>query len=342
MELKDFEFDLPEELIAQRPLGERDASRLMVLKRSTGRTVHTEFRRVAEHLNDGDLLVINDTKVLPARLLGAKATGGRVEVLLVERLEGEGKELWRCLVKNSKGLKPGSTITIDGGERAGVVSAGDDGFWKVAFAPRFSERLESIGLVPLPPYIRREPEKDDALRYQTVYAGSSGAVAAPTAGLHFTERLLEEIKKKGVDVRRITLHTGPGTFMPVRVENIEAHRMLPERYTVSPEVSEAVQKAKEEKRRVVAVGTTSTRALEAAFRGGIEAPVLSGSTDLFIYPGFRFRVVDALLTNFHLPGSTLIMLVAAFAGRDQVLEAYKEAVRMRYRFFSYGDAMLII
>lgn len=341
MELKDFEFDLPEALIAQRPLSERDASRLMVLNRSTGETIHTEFCRVGEYLKDGDLLVINDTKVLPARLLGTKATGGHVEVLLVERLAGDGKELWRCLIKNSKSLKSGSTISFDKGERAEIVSAEDDGFWKAGFGEGFSGRLESIGRVPLPPYIKREAEKDDSVRYQTVYAGKAGAVAAPTAGLHFTERLLEEIRKKGVDVRRITLHTGPGTFMPVRVKNIEAHRMLPERYIISPEVSQSVRKAKAEKRRVVAVGTTSTRALEAAFKNGLEDPVLSGSTDLFIYPGFRFRVVDALLTNFHLPGSTLIMLVSAFAGLDAVL-AYKEAVRMKYRFFSYGDAMLII
>ncbi len=314
----------------------------MVLERSTGRTFHTEFRRVAEYLREGDLLVVNDTKVFPARLLGTKPSGGRIEALLVERLDSNGAELWRCLIKNSKGLKPGSAISFEGGERAGVVEAEEDGFWKVEFAPGFSGRLERTGRTPLPPYIRREAEKEDGIRYQTVYAGRSGAVAAPTAGLHFTERLLEEIKKKGVEVRSLTLHTGPGTFMPVRVENIEAHRMLPERYSIAPEVSEAVRKAKAGKRRVVAVGTTSTRALEAAFRNGFEDPVLEGSTDLFIYPGFEFRVVDALLTNFHLPGSTLIMLVAAFAGRERVLAAYREAVSMNYRFFSYGDAMLIV
>jgi len=342
MELKDFEFDLPEDLIAQRPLGERDASRLMVLDRATGEVTHAGFRAVVERLRAGDLVIVNDTRVFPARLLGTKPTGGHVEVLLVERLPSDSGELWRALVKNSKGMKTGASINLGGGERAVIVSSEADGFWKVSFNKGFSGRLDGIGLMPLPPYIRREPEKADELRYQTVFAGASGAVAAPTAGLHFTESILDELKDKGVELRRITLHTGPGTFMPVRVESIEEHRMLPERYTIAPEVAEAVRRAKSENRRVVAVGTTSTRALEAAFRSGLEDPVLSGATDLFIYPGFRFTVVDALLTNFHLPGSTLIMLVCAFAGREKVLAAYKEAVRMRYRFFSYGDAMLII
>ncbi|MBI5587192.1 MAG: tRNA preQ1(34) S-adenosylmethionine ribosyltransferase-isomerase QueA [Deltaproteobacteria bacterium] len=342
MELKDFEFDLPEERIAQHPLSERDSSRLMVLSRSTGAVTHSVFRRVGEYLSEGDLLVVNDTKVMPARLLGTKSTGGKIEVLLVEELSDGSKELWRCLIKNSKGLKAGSLIHFDGGEKARAVSPENDGFWRVEFEEGFSERLDGVGRIPLPPYIRREAVEEDRERYQTVFAGKTGAVAAPTAGLHFTEGLLEGIKKKGVEVLRITLHTGPGTFMPVRAEKIEEHRMYPERYTISPEVYGALLKAKADKRRVVAVGTTSTRALEAAVVNGFEAPVLSGSTELFIYPGFRFRVVDSLLTNFHLPGSTLIMLVAAFAGREQVLTAYKEAVKMDYRFFSYGDAMLVI
>ncbi|MBI2412050.1 MAG: tRNA preQ1(34) S-adenosylmethionine ribosyltransferase-isomerase QueA [Deltaproteobacteria bacterium] len=340
MDIKDFEFDLPEGLIAQYPLPERDSSRLMVLSRATGEYSHASFRDLPGLLRKGDLLILNDTKVLPARLIGKKSSGGRVEVLLVERLcrTDDGREDWSCLIRNSKGLKEGSLLFF---ETEAEVRGFDEkaGLWRVSF--KDGPRHKEAGKIPLPPYIRREPEESDKTRYQTVFAGEEGAVAAPTAGLHFTDKLLAEIRDRGVETRCITLHTGPGTFMPVRVTDVREHKMHGERYTIDHATFEAIKKAKAEGARVIAVGTTSTRALEAAFRD-FDAPVLSGTTDIFIYPGFRFRVIDGLLTNFHLPGSTLIMLVAAFAGRERVLGAYKEAVKEGYRFFSYGDAMFVI
>ncbi len=341
MDIKDFEFDLPEGLIAQYPLPERDSSRLMTLSRSTGEFSHASFRDLPGLLRSGDLLILNDTKVLPARLIGKKSSGGKVEALLIERLlkTDDGREDWACLIRNSKGLREGSLLFF---ETEAEVRGFDEksGLWRVSFknGPRYNE----VGRIPLPPYIRREPEESDKIRYQTVFAGVEGAIAAPTAGLHFTDKLLAEIREKGVETRCITLHTGPGTFMPVRVTDVRDHRMHGERYSIDNSTFDAIKKAKQEGRRVIAVGTTSTRALEAAFKDGFDSPVLSGTTDIFIYPGFRFRVIDGLLTNFHLPGSTLIMLVAAFAGREKVLAAYKEAVELGYRFFSYGDAMLII
>ncbi|MBI5237161.1 MAG: tRNA preQ1(34) S-adenosylmethionine ribosyltransferase-isomerase QueA [Deltaproteobacteria bacterium] len=340
MKLKDFDFSLPEDLIAQYPPGERDASRLMVLRRETGEVLHRTFSDIKDCLREGDLLVLNDTKVMPARLFGKKATGGRIEVLLVEKVTGD-KEVWKCLINSSK-VKGGTVVLFDEGVSAGILGRGADGLWECEFKGDISGKLDRLGKIPLPPYIKREAEDLDRERYQTVFAGVKGAVAAPTAGLHFTGPLLEEIRKKGVEVRHVTLHTGPGTFMPVRVDDIKDHRMHKERYAISPEVFNAVLKAKRENRRVVGVGTTSARALEAAVLSGFESPVLSGHTDIFIYPGFEFKVMDALLTNFHLPGSTLIMLVSAFAGLDNLLNAYREAVREGYRFFSYGDAMLII
>lgn len=340
MDIKDFEFDLPEGLIAQYPLPERDSSRLMALSRSTGELSHASFRDLPGFLRKGDLLILNDTKVLPARLIGKKSSGGKVEALLIERLlkTDDGREEWACLIRNSKGLREGSLLFF---ETEAEVRGFDEkaGLWRVSFknGPRYKE----AGRIPLPPYIRREPEESDKIRYQTVFAGVEGAIAAPTAGLHFTDKLLAEIREKGVETRFITLHTGPGTFMPVRVTDVRDHKMHGERYSIDNSTFDAIKKAKQEGRRVIAVGTTSTRALEAAFRD-FDAPVLSGTTDIFIYPGFRFRVIDGLLTNFHLPGSTLIMLVAAFAGRERVLAAYQEAVERGYRFFSYGDALLII
>ncbi|MBI2399913.1 MAG: tRNA preQ1(34) S-adenosylmethionine ribosyltransferase-isomerase QueA [Deltaproteobacteria bacterium] len=337
MDLKDFTFDLPESLIAQEPLGERDSSRLMTVSKKDGAIGHRFFRDFPMCLRPGDLLVLNDTKVIPTRLLGAKPTGGKVELLLVEKTDA-GVEEWKCLAKPAKGLKPGTKVLFDGveGEMLGQDEEG-------LFICRFSSALdlEKIGKVPLPPYIKREATDADLSRYQTVFAGVDGAVAAPTAGLHFTGELLAVIKAMGVEVCHVTLHTGPGTFMPVRVEKIEEHRMMMERYRIDASVFSRVMKAKEEGRRVVAVGTTSTRALEACAASGLDSPALEGSTNLFIYPGYRFKVVDALLTNFHLPESTLLMLVSAFAGRELVLNAYKEAVRKEYRFFSYGDAMFI-
>lgn len=339
MELKDFDFNLPEDLIAQHPLEQRDSSRLMVLNRSERSVSHRQFRDIKEYFREGDLLILNNTKVIPTRVYGKKHTGGRLEFLLIERLKGE-KEVWRCLIKNSKGLKKGSRFTLDNGIEAIVAGVDEEGLWNCEFSQILD--LEAIGRIPLPPYIRREADEEDRIRYQTVFAGVNGAVAAPTAGLHFTEEILGELKGKGVGIDYITLHTGPGTFMPVRVDNIQEHKMLKERYEISPQVFERIANAKKEKRRVIAVGTTSTRALEASVRDGFESPRLEGSTDLFIYPGFEFKVIDALLTNFHLPGSTLIMLVSAFAGHDFLLKAYSEAVEEKYRFFSYGDAMLIV
>jgi len=337
MDLKDFTFDLPEHLVAQEPLPERDSSRLMTLSRKDGSVAHLSFRDFPGLLKPGDLLVLNDTKVIPTRLLGAKPSGGHVELLLVERTSSSPEE-WKCLARPGKGLKPGTVVLFDGVE-AVMTGQDEEGLFTCRFQAPLD--LERIGHVPLPPYIRRKATDADSRRYQTVFAGVDGAVAAPTAGLHFTAKLLDEVKGRGVEVCTLTLHTGPGTFMPVRAERIEEHRMMKERYRIGEGVLASVVKAKEEGRRVVAVGTTSTRALEAAFASGLGAPVPEGSTGLFIYPGYSFRVVDALLTNFHLPESTLLMLVSAFAGREHVLEAYRQAVERGYRFFSYGDAMFI-
>lgn len=338
MELKDFTFDLPERLIAQEPLAKRDASRMMVVSRKDGAVRHCSFIDLPTFLRPGDLLVLNDTRVIPTRLLGVKPTGGKVELLLVEKTSDKAEE-WKCLAKPGKGLKHGTTVLFDG-NKAEMLGQDDEGLFLCRFESPLD--LHKQGKVPLPPYIRREANDADSSRYQTVFAGKDGAVAAPTAGLHFTEELLSMLKEKGVEVAFVTLHTGPGTFMPVRVDNIEEHRMMRERYRIEGPVFERVRKAKEEGRRVVAVGTTSTRALESCVRDGFAKPRLEGATDLFIYPGFEFKVVDALLTNFHLPESTLLMLVSAFAGRELVLKAYREAVEREYRFFSYGDSMLII
>lgn len=345
MELKLFDYHLPEELIADRPLEKRDASRLMVVNRDGGRVEHRAFKDLKEYLREGDLIILNNTKVIPARLIGQKATGGKVEALLAERLlNNGGKEVWRCLSKPSKSIKPGLVVSFGPDLEAEALSIDEDGFWSFEFRSKenFEDVLKRLGRMPLPPYIRREADSVDSHRYQTAFAEKPGAVAAPTAGLHFTLEFLEEIREKGVGVRYITLHTGPGTFLPVRVENIKEHKMLKESYQIDKDVFEEIRKAKKEKRRVIAVGTTATRALESAALKGLDGPELSGSTALFIYPGFEFKVVDALLTNFHLPCSTLIMLVSAFAGRENIMEAYRRAVEEKYRFFSYGDAMLII
>jgi S-adenosylmethionine:tRNA ribosyltransferase-isomerase len=349
MELKDFYYDLPLELIAQHPLIERDTSRLMVLKKTSGKVTHGVFGDIKEYLKAGDLLVLNDTKVIPSRITGTKTTGGRVELLLVLKPSGSpgspgSEDTWSCMAKPAKGLRPGTKLLFDKGISAKVTCPVDDnGLLIVTFEGMEEGKSvpETLGDVPLPPYIRRKTVAEDFKRYQTVYADKSGAVAAPTAGLHFTEKLLAELKALKVEIRYITLHTGPGTFLPVRVDNIEEHKMLLEAYSIPEEVFKAIARAKKEGRRVVAAGTTTTRALEGAIINGLDRPVLSGTTDLFIYPGFTFKIVDALLTNFHLPCSTLIMLVAAFVGKENVLRAYKEAVKQKYRFFSYGDAMFI-
>ena len=335
---QNFDFDLPEELIAQFPTAERDAGRLLLFDGVTGGYSDRKFTDLVSLLNPGDLLVFNDTRVIPARLFGRKATGGRVEIL-VERLLDETD----CLahVQASKTPKKGSWIMLDGGIELQVRGRQDDLFeLKLAGDMTLMDVLEQQGHTPLPPYIRRADEAIDLDRYQTVYANKPGAVAAPTAGLHFTRALIGELEKKGVESAYVTLHVGAGTFQPIREENIENHRMHSEWFQVSEAVCEQVSAVKQAGNRVVAVGTTSVRCLEAATLDGRLQP-FQGETEIFIYPGFEFRTVDAMITNFHLPGSTLLLLVCAFAGRENILRAYRHAVEAEYRFFSYGDAMFI-
>lgn len=344
--LSDYNYDLPKELIAQHPTERREHSRLMVLTRATGELVHSRFDRLGERLRPGDLLVLNDTKVLRARLWGARATGGRIEALIVAALDGGRREV---LLKPGSRLKVGERLSFEGGALSAVLcSKTKEGSWVVEFEQedRLDALLEEVGRMPLPPYIKRDYPKDiyaeeDAQRYQTVYASSPGAIAAPTAGLHFTPELLAGLESRGVLVRRITLHVGRGTFRPVQSEDIRGHAMDAEHFRISEDTAEEIRRAAKEGRRVVAVGTTTCRALETAGESG-EAQAQAGWTRKFIYPPYRFRVVDALVTNFHLPKSTLLLLVSAFAGRDAILNAYREAVEKRYRFYSYGDAMLIV
>ncbi len=347
MKLEDFDYLLPDELIASRPLEERAASRLLVLTRTTGVISHRRFTDIPGHLRSGDLLVLNDTKVIPARISGVKETGGRVEVLLVERVQvelaermKEEGETWSCLVRSGKGA---DKLLFDHGVEATVVGTGHGGLFTLRFEGlNGASPAERLGAVPLPPYIKRESDELDIERYQTVFAANDGAVAAPTAGLHFTEELLAEIRSSGVEVLFITLHVGPGTFVPVRVDDVESHTMMEERYSISPEVSGRIKKAAEEGKRIVAVGTTVVRALEAAaLTGNGLGAAQSRRTAIFIYPGFKFKVVSALITNFHLPRSTLLMLVSAFAGRDLIMRAYGEAIKEKDRFYRYGDAMFI-
>jgi S-adenosylmethionine:tRNA ribosyltransferase-isomerase len=352
--LSDFDYRLPPESIAQAPLAERDASRLLVLDRQSGALSHHRYRQLPELLRPGDLLVLNDTRVVQGRLLGHKRlTGGRAELLLVHPAAGTAVEQalgqpaagqgWVCLGQSSKGLKPGSWLDFAGGLSAQVEATLGEGRWHVVFSGEGSlaERLASAGQLPLPPYISRAPTAEDEARYQTVYARAPGSIAAPTAGLHFTPGLLQRLAARGISTVSVTLDIGPGTFLPVRTEDESLHRMHPERFHLSAEAAAEIESARAEGRRVVAVGTTVVRTLESAVEetGRVRAGV--GQTDLFLRPGARFRVVDALLTNFHLPRSTLLMLVAAFAGREKVLAAYRVAVESGYRFFSYGDAMLV-
>ena len=336
MRRADFRFDLPPELIAQHPVAERPASRLLHLDRATGAIADRGFRDLPDLLRPGDLLVLNDTRVIPARLWGRKETGGRVEVL-VERVLGESEAL--AHVRASKSPKPGSELWFEDDVRARVAGREADLF-RLVFDRPLMPFLESRGHMPLPPYITREDAALDVERYQTVYAEKPGAVAAPTAGLHFDETLLSTLTAKGVLQARVTLHVGAGTFQPVRVDDIREHRMHAEWLRVPAEVVEAVNSTRERGGRVVAVGTTVVRSLETAALGGT-LQAYEGETDIFITPGFRFRVVDALITNFHLPESTLLMLVSAFAGHETIMRAYRHAVEQRYRFFSYGDAMFI-
>ena len=338
LKTSDFHYELPPELIAQAPLPERSASRLLVVPPAPASFADCSVRDLPGMLQPGDLLVFNDTRVIPARLFGQKATGGRVEIL-IERLLPDDEA--RAQLGVSKPPKPGSRIALDAGGEAEVL-ARDDGFYHLRFhvPDGLPAWLEHAGRMPLPPYIQRAPDASDAARYQTVFAREAGAVAAPTAGLHFDEPLLDALRARGVEFGHITLHVGAGTFQPVRVDDVATHRMHSEWFNVGATLVEQVRATRARGGRVVAVGTTVVRALESALRAGAQQPV-AGETAIFIYPGYRIRSIDALLTNFHLPESTLLMLVSAFAGRDRILAAYGHAVRERYRFFSYGDAMLL-
>jgi len=343
MLVKDFNYHLPQELIARYPASERDASRLMLLDR-TAKTIGEDiFSHLGSHLRPGDLLVMNDTRVIPARLFGSKETGGSVEMFLVKRLSDDGDE-WECLLRGSKRFREGQKVLLATGMSARVITRQGLESWRVAFSGSepFDVWLEREGHIPLPPYLQRDDDALDRERYQTVIAEVPGAVAAPTAGLHFTRELLAALAEQGIGSARLTLHTGLGTFKPVRVERVEEHRIHREWYAISPETAAAIRSTKEQGGRVVAVGTTSARALEFAADDDGNIRAGAGEADIFIYPGYRFRVVDGLITNFHLPESTLLMLVAAFAGQEFVLDAYREAVTRGFRFYSYGDAMLLI
>ncbi len=339
MLVKDYDYELPKELIAQDPLEDRSSSRLLVLDKATGEFSHHVFTEIIDYLEPGDCLVINDTKVIPARLYGVKEdTGAKVEVLLLKRT---GENEWETLVKPGRKLKPGTMVSFgDGLLKAEILDILEEGNRRVRFIfdGIFEEILDKLGEMPLPPYITHKLA--DKSRYQTVYAKYEGSAAAPTAGLHFTQELLKKIEDKGVDIARVTLHVGLGTFRPVKAERIEDHHMHSEFYMIGEDATQKINKAKESGHRVISVGTTSCRTLESAAENGRIAPK-SGWTDIFIYPGYEFKMVDALITNFHLPQSTLIMLVSALAGREHVLAAYREAVEKRYRFFSFGDAMFI-
>jgi S-adenosylmethionine:tRNA ribosyltransferase-isomerase len=340
MLLSDFDYQLPAELIAQHPAERRDASRVLTLDKASGALGELTVAGIASQFRPGDLLIINDTRVIPARLKGQKESGGAVEIFLVRRHAGEG-EKWSCLIKASKSPKPGCRVLLSEGVVATVLDR-EGGDWRVLFegSADFMGWLEQAGSMPLPPYIKRAPKGEDQERYQTVFAREKGAVAAPTAGLHFTQALLDEIQALGVVIAPLTLHVGLGTFMPVRVEELSAHTMHRELYRIPESTAQAIARAKESGGRVIALGTTSLRALEHAAASG-ELEHGEREADIFILPGYGFRVVDALITNFHLPKSTLFMLVCAFAGKEKMLNAYREAVSRRFRFFSYGDAMFI-
>ena len=340
MDVKDFDYDLPEELIAQDPLEDRSSSRLMVLDKKTGDIEHKIFRDVVDYLQPGDCLVLNNTKVIPARLFGVKeGTEAKIEILLLKRKEND---IWETLVKPGKKCKPGVKISFGEGLLTGeVLEVVEDGNRLIRFHYDgiFEEILDQLGQMPLPPYITHQLE--DKNRYQTVYAKHTGSAAAPTAGLHFTPELLQQIRDMGIDIAEVTLHVGLGTFRPVKVDTIEEHHMHSEFYRIEQSEADKINRAKANGHRVIAVGTTSTRTLESAAEEDGTLREKSGWTDIFIYPGYKFKVIDALITNFHLPQSTLVMLVSALAGREHILAAYKKAVEEKYRFFSFGDAMLI-
>ena len=341
MKRQDFYYELPEELIAQDPLEDRSSSRLLVLDKETGAVSHHVFKEITDYLHEGDCLVINDTKVIPARLIGSKVgTEAKIEILLLKRKENN---IWETLVKPGKKAKIGTKISFGEGLLIGeVVDIVDEGNRLIQFTYEgiFEEILDKLGQMPLPPYITHQLE--DKNRYQTVYATHTGSAAAPTAGLHFTPELLDEIERKGIDIARITLHVGLGTFRPVKVDEITEHHMHSEFFQIDEEAAMKINRAKDSGKRVICVGTTSCRTIESAADETGHLKACSGWTEIFIYPGYQFKILDCLITNFHLPESTLIMLVSALAGREHVLAAYEEAVKERYRFFSFGDAMLIV
>lgn len=350
MHINDFDYELPEELIAQKPQKDRDKCRLMVLRRKDNSIEHRHFFDILEYLKEGDCLLLNDSKVIPARLYGIKeGTGARVEFLLIKRIDGD---IWETMVRPGKRLKPGDSVLFSDEEgkklRAEILDYGEDGtrIVKMEYDGILMERLEEIGSMPLPPYISRPSNDEDKDDYQTVYCHEEGSVAAPTAGLHFTTELLDKAKQKGVKIAFVTLHVGIGTFRPVKCETIEDHHMHFEEYSVSEETAEIVNQTILSGGRVISVGTTSTRTAESAAcfdekSGKYLLKASSGSTDIFIYPGYEFKIIESLITNFHLPKSTLMMLVSALYDREHILKAYDEAVREEYRFFSYGDAMFI-
>ena len=344
MDIREFDYALPQELIAQHPTDKREESRLMVIDRSTGAISHKNFYNILDYLHDGDCLVLNNSRVIPARLLGVKSTtGARVEFLLIKRIEAD---TWEAMVRPGKKLHPGDQVVFSDRPRcsATILDYGSDGTRIIQFAYEgiFMETLEKIGKMPLPPYIDREIEEEDKERYQTVYSEKEGSVAAPTAGLHFTKTLLNKATEKGVKIANITLHVGIGTFRPVKCERVEDHHMHFEEYEIDRSNADLINKARSDGRRVICVGTTSARCLESAAGEDGVIHAGQGNTDIFIYPGYRFKAADCLITNFHLPKSTLLMLISAFYSREKILEAYMLAIEERYRFFSYGDAMFII
>ncbi|MBO8131239.1 MAG: tRNA preQ1(34) S-adenosylmethionine ribosyltransferase-isomerase QueA [Candidatus Marinimicrobia bacterium] len=344
MKLSDFDYELPEELIAQHPLEKRDHSRLMVVHRDSGEIEHKKFYEIVDYFKQGDLLVINETQVFPARLFAVKdRTDAKVEVFLLRELENN---LWEVLVKPARKVRIGNKLTIADGVQCDVIDNTVSGGRVVRFTNITQEELykliDKIGQSPLPPYIKREPIEEDKIRYQTVYAKRRGAVAAPTAGLHFTKELLEKIKQKGVKIAPILLHIGLGTFRPVTVEDLSRHRMDSEYFEVSPETALAINEAKERGKRIIAVGTSVVRCLETVSVSGFQISPKRGWTDKFIYPPYQFKIIDALITNFHQPKSTVLMMVSAFADHELIMKAYREAIEKKYRFFSFGDAMLIL
>lgn len=339
MRTEEFDYYLPEELIAQTPLEKRDASRLLVLDKETGEIEHKHFSDIVDYLNEGDVLVLNDTKVMPARLFGTKIdTNAVIEILM---LKEEQSDIWTCLARPAKRVKKGTIIKFSDKLTAKCLEIGEDGIRKLQFSYKgiFYEILDELGEMPLPPYIHEKLKEKD--RYQTVYAKNIGSAAAPTAGLHFTKELLEKIQEKGVLIEYITLHVGLGTFRPVNVDNIENHKMHSEYYEMSEETARVLNEVKSKHKRIISGGTTSTRTLESIVNLYGEFKACHGWTDIFIYPGYEFKAIDSLITNFHLPKSTLIMLVSALAGREKILTAYSEAVKKKYRFFSFGDSMFI-